>query len=566
MLTHAPSPVSLSLLPLSGFLSKKKKKKLHATRNRQRYTLDLALAPVCLPPLSDEDLQPPTSPSCPESILIAEEYVATALLKLDVSKSTGIDSVSARMLKSTALSIAPSLTKLFNLSIIAGCPDDWKVARIVPIPKADDMSSPVNYRPISILPIVSKVLERHISSIIMDYLEDVSPISANQWGFMPGRSTTSALLSITNSCQQALDVGYDVCTVFFDIRNAFDSVPHQLLLEKMKRIGLNEYLLHWLHTYLSNRKQVVVVDGESSEELSVLSGVPQGSVLGPLLFLVYINEVSNQASDGSNIVLFADDIALYRVITSTNNYAQLQSDIDSIADWVEESRLSLHSGKCCAMLFSRKRTLSHRPLMLKGNQLKFVDQYKYLGLIFCSNLCWSEHINSICNKARRLIGLLYRRFYEFSDSQSLLKLYCSFIRPHMEYSSIVWSPYLLKQKAAIEKVQHFALRVCLKDWSLGYDKALDLTRLPSLETRRDHASLCFLYNIVHQNMDFESAPVASRTISRFTRYSNSHQLQQPYCRTTWFQNSFFPRVISMWNSLPEEVLATHSSFKHAIMH
>ena len=248
----------------------------------------------CLPPLTDEDLQAPISPSCPESILIAEEYVATALLKLDVSKSTGIDGVSSRMLKYTALNIAPSLTKLFNLSIIAGCPDDWKIARIVPIPKANDMSSPSNYRPISILPIVSKVLERHISSIIMDHLEEVAPISPNQWGFMPGRSTTSALLSITNTCLQALDDGYDVCTVFFDIRKAFDSVPHRLLMEKMKTIGLNEYLLHWLHTYLSNRKQIVVVDGESSEELSVLSGVPQGSVLGPLLFLVYINEVTNQ--------------------------------------------------------------------------------------------------------------------------------------------------------------------------------------------------------------------------------------------------------------------------------
>ena len=215
----------------------------------------------CLPPLSDEDLQPPASTSCSESILIAEEYVASALQNLDVSKSTGIDDVSARMLKHTALSIAPSLTKLFNLSITAGCPDNWKIARIVPIPKADDMSSPTNFRPISILPIVSKVLERHISNIIMDHLEHVAPISPNQWSFMPGRSTISALLSITNTCLQALDDGHDVCTIFFDIHKAFDSVPHQLLMEKLKVIGLNDYLLHWLHTYLSNRKQVVVVDG-----------------------------------------------------------------------------------------------------------------------------------------------------------------------------------------------------------------------------------------------------------------------------------------------------------------
>ena len=182
---------------------------------------------TCLPPLSEESHIHPTPSTCPELFLIAEEYVATVLLNLDVSNSSGVDSVSAKMLKQTALSIAPSLTKLINLSITTGCfPEDWKIARIVPIPKADNRSSPANYRPISILPIISKVLEGHISSRIMNHLESVAPISSNQWGFMPGRSTTSAILSITNDCLQALDMGYDVCAVFFDIRKAFDSVLH----------------------------------------------------------------------------------------------------------------------------------------------------------------------------------------------------------------------------------------------------------------------------------------------------------------------------------------------------
>ena len=309
------------------------------------------------------------------------------------------------------------------------------MARIVPIPKADEMTSPANYRPISILPIVSKVLERHIASIIMDHLEEVAPISSNQWGFMPGRSTTSALLSITNTCLQALDMGHEVCTIFFDIRKAFNSVPHKALLEKMQMIGLDDYLLYWLHSYLTNRKQTVVVEGESSDELSVLSGVPQGSVLGPLLFLVYINEVTSQVSVGSNVVLFADDIALYRVITTPDDYVQLQSDVNSIADWIEEYHLKLHFGKCCAMLFTRKNTILYHPLTLMGNQLNFVKQYKYLGLIFCPNFSWSSHINIIVNRARRLVGLLYRKFYEHSSSQTLLKLYCSFIRPHLEYVS-----------------------------------------------------------------------------------------------------------------------------------
>jgi hypothetical protein len=329
----------------------------------------------------------------------------------------------------------------------------------------------------------------------MDHLEEVAPISSNQWGFMPGRSTTSALLSITNTCLQALDMGYEECTIFFDIRKAFDSVPHKALMEKLQIIGLDVFLLHWLHSYLTNRKQTVVIEGESSEELSVLSGVPQGSVLGPLLFLVYINDVTSQVSVSSNVVLFADDTALYRVITTSDDYVQLQSDINCIADWTEEHHLSLHSGKCCAMLLTRKNAISHQILTLKDNQLNFVNHYKYLGLIFCPNFSWSNHVNFIVNRARRTIGLLYRKFDEHSSSQTLLKLYCTFIRPHLEYASIVWSPHLVKDRAAIEKIQHFALRICLKDWSLSYDEALDKAHLPSLAIRRDHAGLCYLYII-----------------------------------------------------------------------
>ena len=141
---------------------------------------------------------------------------------------------------------------------------------------------------------------------------------------------------------------------------------------------------------------------------------------------------SSQVSVGSNVVLFANDIALYQVITSPDDYEQLQCDINSVADWIEEYHLTLHSGKCCAMLFTRKHVIFHQPLILKSNQLNFVNQYKYLGLIFCPNFSWSNHINLVVNRVRRLVGLLYRRFYEHSSSQTLLKLYCSFIRPHLE--------------------------------------------------------------------------------------------------------------------------------------
>ena len=183
------------------------------------------------------------------------------------------------------------------------------------------MSVPSNFRPISILSIISKVLERVVYQYIFQHLCLTSPISPKQWGFLPGRSTTSALLSVIHNWLQQLDLGFDVCTVYFDLRKAFDSVPHRPLLQKLLDIQLNPYLVQWVSSYLTNRSQKVVVDGTSSPTLPVLSGVPQGSVLGPLLFLIFINDVTTQVSEDSFLSLFADDMALYRIIRSTADFS-----------------------------------------------------------------------------------------------------------------------------------------------------------------------------------------------------------------------------------------------------
>lgn len=270
-------------------------------------------------PLSSLD---PIDPSdCPSDLLCTENQITDLLLSLNTAKSTGPDRISATMLRSTAASIAPSLTKLFNLSIATGCfPTGWKCARITPIFKSADPALPSNYRPISILPIVSKVLERHIYNLVFDHLAISSPISISQWGFMPNRSTTSALCNLSHDCLKCLDDGSEIGSVFFDLRKAFDSVPHAALLDKLLALQLNNYLLQWIHSYLANRSQTVVVGGEESTMLPVVSGVPQGSVLGPLLFLIYINDIVTYVSPSSKISLFADDIALYRSISSSEDY------------------------------------------------------------------------------------------------------------------------------------------------------------------------------------------------------------------------------------------------------
>ena len=473
------------------------------------------------------------------------------------------------MLKSTALAIAPSLTKLFNISIATGCfPTDWKRARITPIFKNSDPSLPKNYRPISILPIVSKLLERHVHSLISKHLLRNHPISPFQWGFMPRRSTTAALCTLIHDWLSQLDNGNEICSVFFDVRKAFDSVPHSHLMSKLTTLQLRPHLHHWIQSYLADRSQIVAVGGEQSSVVDVVSGVPQGSVLGPLLFIIYIDDVTSKISSSSTISLFADDIVLYRCIRSPADYTVLQSEITAITIAIEtDSHLKLHAEKCCCMLISRKRThpATTPPLYIReSTQLQLVDTIKYLGVILTSNLTWSEHIARTCSKVRKLTGLFYRRFHH-CNPQLMLRLYKSFIRPHFEYAAQVWDPHLVKDIDLLEKSQKFSLRVCTKSWSATYAELLSVTHVSSLADRRKVIKLCHLYKLVYDLTDCQSAPVVQRS-TRYSSRRNPIQLQRIPTHSSQFQASFYPHSISLWNSLTlnSDSLINIRAFKHSI--
>ena len=250
---------------------------------------------------------------------------------------------------------------------------------------------------------------------------------------MTNRSTVSALIKVVDDWLSALDKGYEVCVIFFDVSKVFDTVPHSLLLAKLNELGIDPYLLRWIKSYLTNRSQCVCVDGVSSHTLPVASGVPQGSVLGPLLFITYINDVAASISPESDVNMFVDDIALYRIIKTTDDYVCLQQEIDSISACIQQKDLNFNANKCKMMFISRKKskTLPPPQLTLNGTILNRVNNYKYLGITLTSDLSWLPHISNCCNKTRRLIDLLYRQFQQHASSPTLLRLYISFIRPHL---------------------------------------------------------------------------------------------------------------------------------------
>ena len=506
--------------------------------------------------------------SVPDRLLCSEDEIHTLLSSLDVSKANGPDGISARMLHSTALAITPSVTKLVNLSISCGRPpSQWKMSSVVPIPKISRAVDVKHFRPISLLPILSKVLERHISFLIYDHLERTCPLNNCQWGFQPGKSTVSALLCASHDWFVSLERRLDVGAIFFDLRKAFDTVPHSLLLSKLVKIGLDPFIVTWIHNYLAERRQSVVLHGVSSLPADVISGVPQGSVLGPLLFLIFIDDIAAvQLSDGSRLVLFADDILLYHPISCSDDYLCLQSDIDSIGAWVTSNGMSLNYSKCKFMRISRKSKPISKcsPLLLDGAELEEVTTFKYLGILISSNLSWTPHIQTVCGNARKIIGLLYRRYYHHCDSSVLVRLYTSLVRPHMEYASSVWNPHHLHDIDRMESVQKFALRMCSKHWDAGYSELLNAFELSSLENRRLYFTLCHLFKIVHGLCVFPSDIFVP--LSTLSHHSQPHMLHQPFCRTDSYFHSFVPSSIRHWNNLPSEVVhaSTLVSFKSAL--
>ena len=316
-----------------------------------------------------------------------------------------------------------------------------------------------------------------------------------QHGFLNGKSTETQILSVFDNISKVLDGGGQTDIIYLDFSKAFDSVPHHLLLHKMKSFGFNGTLLSWFSSYLSNRKQRVVIEGENSEWLPVVSGVPQGSILGPFLFILYINDMVSQVSDGSCVSLFADDAKVIRKIACRLDYILLQRDLNDLFNWSKIWLLNFNISKCKLLRIARviKYCVDYH---IDDVKLECVTEFPDLGVKIESDLSWHSHVTSKVKRANSLLGFIKRTLGFNSSVQSKQTLYLALIRSTLMYGSTVWCPNRGDMKL-LEGVQRRATKYILNDYTSDYKLRLKKTNLIPLNYYKEYRDFCFMYKCIH---------------------------------------------------------------------
>ena len=345
----------------------------------------------------------------PNQVHFSVPDVKNILKNLDPNKAPGPDQIHGKILKNCASALCTPLTLLFQSSFYTcNIPNDWKTANVVPVYKKGSKNSVQNYRPISLTSLIMKVYEKVIAAELLKRVND--KINPRQHGFLPLKSCESQLLPFVDQLARGLNESSRIDIVYFDFAKAFDSVNHDIILEKLKnRFGIDGFLLKFFVEYLSGRKQRVVIGNTYSDDLNVASGVPQGSILGPLLFVLFINDIGNKVSSNSNILLYADDTKLYRENSCVADSLILQDDIAVLNDWAIENKMKFHPDKCKVLSVTlKKNDMPRFTYKLGQTPLQYVQSEKDLGISITPNLCWTKHCNNLCSKAKRNLGLLRR--------------------------------------------------------------------------------------------------------------------------------------------------------------
>jgi len=494
------------------------------------------------------------------TVLFSYENVVKALQNLPSKTSQSPDGFPALFLKSIAKEIAIPFAALFELSMKTGeLPKIWKTANVCPVYKKGLHSLPSNYRPISLTCISCKVMERMIADSVTNFLNSHNLITEEQFGFLARKSTCTQLLATLNEWTKAANAHYRIDAVYIDFAKAFDSVSHAKLLQKVKSYGINYELYTWVSEFLSNRTQRVYIQNDVSDFLPVISGVPQGSVLGPLLFLIYINDITDCLIGVTGIKLFADDSKFY-YSRDSKDVTDFSQTLSNFCEWSEKWQLNVAYQKCNTISFGNLR-VPESSYSLSGVELERVDYIRDIGINLSSNLKPSNHCAQIAAKAFIRSKLLLKTFYSTSPGV-LVRAYKTYVRPLLESCTQVWNPWLVKDIECLEKVQRFFTRTVLRKANVAYrdyQDRLKILDLKTLEYRRLQFDLYMCYKILHNLVKLDATSFFVRdNIGPYTTRGHSFKLKPQSYNSDTRKYFFSLRVVNVWNSLPDNIVTANS--------
>jgi hypothetical protein len=495
------------------------------------------------------------------NVVFTREEVVEQLEGLNIYKSLGPDGLHPRVLKETREQLADSLAHVFNLSMASGeVPDDWRMANVTAIFKKGDRQSPSNYRPISLTSVVCKTIERLIREHLVNHLEDNGLIHDTQHGFRRKRSCLTNLLDFFNNVINVYDHCKAVDVIYLDFQKAFDKVPHRRLLHKVSELGIGGNVLRWLRAWLTGRKQRVCIGQAMSEWAPVTSGVPQGSVLGPVLFLIYVNDMD--AGLLCKVSKFADDTKLCHAALREQDRLAIQHDLEKLIEWSEVWQMPFNVAKCTVMHMGCHN--ANFNYTMAGDNLAAVNQQKDLGILISDDLKWNAQVQNSYNAAIKQLGFIARNF-TYKSKDIVLPLYKSIIRPHLEYAVQFWSPHMRGDIAKLERVQHRATKLIPQLRHLSYEDRLKELGLTTLEQRRLRGQLIETFKYLKGFNNVSPVGLFDRDYNVRTRNNGAKLVGKRFATT--IAEHFFPIAISrIWNNLPAAVVAAESvnAFKNRL--
>ena len=479
---------------------------------------------------------------------------------INTVKASSVPFISGSVLKDAFMVIPMQLCYMYNLSFTRGIfPDDWKIANVIPLKKGGDPTDVNNLRPVSLLPLPGKIAERLIHTHISAFVEEKGLLSNKQGGFRKGRSTISTVAELTDNILLGLNNKEYTLASFIDLKKAFDTINHNILLQKLSFFGLSITIINWIRNYLSNRRQKCSVNGMASEELGISCGVPQGSILGPLLFLLYVNDISTNLLH-SNVLLYADDTVIFAKHADEGTTHQwVSADLELLYKWCNRNQLTINLSKTKLMLFGTKNMLKHcskSDINLSGMTLQYVKQFNYLGMKLEDTLTFELHAAETMRMVSHKLYLLSRIRKYITTGQSIA-IYKSKVVPYFDYGDIFLMNINRKSLDKLQKLQNRALRICLaRDGRSNVNDLHNICNVNKLGQRREAHLLNFVYK---RAQDAEYTQEGNRNLRRF----DAPILKEIKSNNKYFEMSILFQGATLWNKQPVEDrnTATHKLFK-----